>query len=111
MSEIFGSQIHVTMDRSNVYFASVVLIPSVGSADVENWPFHSHRWLRTFLPPEQRHIKLWTFDYTFPVDDNFKCENIWVLGERLLKAMKESLGPKESNNVRTNGKGTEFHSD
>ncbi|KAL1966998.1 hypothetical protein VTN77DRAFT_3522 [Rasamsonia byssochlamydoides] len=62
----------------------------VGTPAVDSWPFCSSAWLAQCLPREIGRARLLTFDYAFPLGDNFTWGNLWQQGDRFLRALANS---------------------
>ena len=68
---------------------SIVLIPGLGTAPVENWPFCSALWLHRILPPQLSSARILTFDFHVPLSDSFSWQYILLEGSVLLKALSD----------------------
>ena len=68
---------------------SIALIPGLGTAPVESWPFCSALWLHRILPPQLSSARILTFDIQVPLGDSFSWQYVLLEGSVLIRALSD----------------------
>jgi hypothetical protein len=79
---------------------SFLLIPGIGSPSAETWPFCNQNWLEERCMQENRRIRVFSFEYSIPMNDSFSWETVLIHGHTLLQLLAEKRATVNLDQVR-----------